>query len=138
MNVDFVDYQEATSIKVGRMLLSKGFAIASCTGVAESTLRASESLGVLTKSPATEPKRYLFGLIKAKSRRRFLGVIWFRNDVRGATDADWVFEVYGREHVSQTKQLADELAKTFNVKISLRLVREEPDTETFMADTFRF
>ena len=132
--VKFVDYQESLSIKVGRFLLSKGFDLASCTGLAEHTLSQSDSLGILRKDPDAKPRKYLFGLIKREPRRGFLGTVWFSNSARGASEQNWVFEVYGRKHVELVRQLAEEMASTFNAKIALRLVRDQPDVEIYMSD----
>jgi hypothetical protein len=132
--VEFVDYQESLSIKVGRFLLSKGYDPASCTGVATNSLVETSSLGILRKDPEAKPRKYLFGLITQNPRREFLGTIWFYNSARGASEVKWVFEVYGRKHVGLVKQLADEIASTFNVKIDLRLVREQPEVETYWTD----
>jgi hypothetical protein len=131
--VESVDYQESIAIKVGRFLLSKGLDIADNTGMARSLVQASE-LGILRKDPEAKPRKYLFGLIKREPRRGFLGTIWFSNSARGASEQNWVFEAYGRKHVELVRQLAEEMASTFNVKIALRLVREQPDVETFLSD----
>lgn len=130
----FVDYQESLSIKVGRFLLSKGFDLARCTGLAEDKLVQSNSLGILRKDPEVRSWKYLFGLITRKPRRMFLGVVWFSNSLRGANEQNWVFEAYGRKHVELLRQLAEEMASTFDVKIALRLVSEQPIFETYIYD----
>lgn len=132
--VDFVDFKESLSIKVGRELISKGLDIASSTGIAENILSASSCVGILRKNPDRKPRKYFFGLFTQLTRRDFLGVIWLNNDTRGANEKEWVLEMYGRKNVEYVKQLADQLAKTFQVKISLKLVREQPDVETFLSD----
>jgi len=132
--VEFVDYRESLSIQVGRFLLSKGFDLASSNGLAEHTLVQSGSLGILLRDPEAKPRKYLFGLITREPRRMFLGTVWFSNSPRGASEQNWVFEVYGRKHVELVRQLAEEMALVFNVKIVLHLVREQPDVETFLSD----
>lgn len=129
--VEFVDYQEALSIKVGKWLSEKGFAPASCTGIALYSLSETNSLGILWKDPDAKPREYLFGLIKREPKRRFLGTIWFDNSTRGANKKYWVLEAYGQEHIELVRQLAEKMTSIFNVKISLRLVREQPDVETY-------
>jgi len=131
--VELVDYQESIAIKVGRFLLSKGLDTADSTGVARSLVQANE-LGILRKDPEAKPRKYMFGLIKREPRRGFLGTIWFNNSARGASEQNWVFEAYGRKHVEFVRQLAEEMASTFSVKIVLRLVREQPDVETSPSD----
>ncbi|PIR86507.1 hypothetical protein COU13_00515 [Candidatus Kaiserbacteria bacterium CG10_big_fil_rev_8_21_14_0_10_43_70] len=132
--VEFVDYQESLSIKVGRFLLSKGYDLASCTGLASNSLVETDSLGILRKDPEARPREYLFGLITRDPRRMFLGTVWLSNGSLGATEQNWVFEAYGRKHVELARQLAEEMASTFNVKIALRLVRDQPDVETYLSD----
>ncbi|HET8575084.1 MAG TPA: hypothetical protein VFM02_02835 [Candidatus Paceibacterota bacterium] len=132
--VTLVDYQESLSIMVGGFLVSKGFDLSNSTGMAARSLVQSDSLGILYKNSETKPKTYLFGLIKREPRRIFLGTIWFNNSPRNATEQNWVFETYGRKYVELTGQLAEEIASTFNVKITLRLVREQPDVETYFSD----
>ena len=106
---------------------------ASGAGVALNSLVATDSLGVLCKDADAKPQKYLFGLITPKPRRMFLGTVWFSNSARGAGEQNWVFEAYGRKHVELVRQLAEEMASTFNVKIILRLVREQSDVETFLS-----
>jgi len=133
--VEFVDYQESISIKVGRFLLSKGFDLADSTGMAICSLVQSSELGILRHDPEAKPRKYLFGLIKREPRRMFLGTVWFSNSARVcASEKNWVFEAYGRKHIDMVRQLAEEMASTFNAKISLRLVREQPDVETYLSD----
>ncbi len=134
MEAGLVEYQEPLSIKVGRFLLSKGFDLADSTGMAARSPVQSDSLGILRKDAEAKPRTYLFGLIKRKPRRMFLGTVWFSNSPRGATEQNWVFEVYGRKRVELVRQLAEEMASTFNAKIDLRLVRERPDVETYLSD----
>ncbi len=129
-----VDFQEALSIKVGRFLLSKGLDLASSTGIELDSLDESDSLGILHKNPDSKPIKYLFGLFRREPRREFLGTIWFSNSARGATEEDWVLDMYGREHVDIVMKLAEEMASLFNVKIAIHLVSEQPDFETFLTD----
>lgn len=132
--VKFVDYQESLSIKIGRFLLSKGFDLASCTGLALNSLVETYALGILRKDPEAKSRKYLFGLITQEPRRAFIGVVWFNNSVRGANEQNWFFEVYGRKYIELVRQLAEEIASTFNVTITIRLVREQPDVETYLSD----
>lgn len=132
--VEFVDYQEALSIKVGRFLFSKGFDLASCTGLASNSLVETCSLGILCKDPEAKPQKYFFGLITREPRREFIGRVWLSNTARGANEQNWVLEAYGRKHVELVRQLAEEMASTFNAKITIRLVREQSALETLLSD----
>lgn len=58
-SVEFVDYQEALSIKVGKAILAKGFDLASCTGVALNQLNSDSALGILNKDPEAKPLKLL-------------------------------------------------------------------------------
>lgn len=126
-SMEFVDYHEPLSIKVGNLLLSKGYRLASCIGNEEDILRASECVGILG---AKRPRR--FGLFRQRSV--FYGTIWFQNERLHASEESWVFEIYGHDHAESMRRLANEMAKIFKVKITVRLVSEQPDVETLMSD----
>ena len=130
---DKVEFVEAISIRVGRHLLSKGFDIADSNGM-PARLVQTDSVGILRNDPDAKPRSYLFGLIKQEPRRGFLGIVWFSNSACGASEQNWVFEAYGRKHIDLVRQLAEEMASIFNTKITLRLVREEPEVEKSLYD----
>ena len=133
-NVVFVDYQEAISIKVGRFLLSKGFNLASSIGIGIDELSQEDYLGVLSGYLKAKPIKFL-GVVIWKPRRIFFGTIRFKENCRHDTnEQNWVFEVYGCEHVELLKQLAEDLASTFNVKILLQLKCEQSKREAFLSD----
>lgn len=135
-----VDYQEATSIKVGRWLLQKGFFPALDSGEALESLREDFLLGILYKDPEAKPKKHFFGLTTEYPRRVFLGVVWFKhdknnpNESRGADEKNWVLRVYGREAIELVNSLAKEMASAFGINIFLRLVQEESRFEMFGSD----
>lgn len=132
--VELVDYQEHLSVKVGRFLLSKEFDLASSDGYALGSPVKTDSLGLLRKDPEARPRTSMFGLIKREPRRMFLGTVWFSNSERDATEQNWVFEAYGHKYIELFRQLAEEMASTFKVKIALRLVREQPRVEPYYSD----
>lgn len=129
-----VSYKEALSIRVGNWIRQKGFELSSRDGTILDSLTEIPQFGILQNDPDTKLRRGLFGLIRRKPRRRFLGVIWFSNSERCADEKNWVFDVYGREYVQVAIQLTKEMALIFNVNILVHLVREQPDTETYMSD----
>lgn len=131
----FVDYQESLSIKVGKWLLQKEFYPADHSGMATQSLVQTDELGILWRDPEAKPRKYLFGLIKQEPRRGFIGTVWFSNSARGANEQNWLFEMYGRKHIELVRQLTEEMSSSFNVKISLRLVREQPDVETYPGES---
>ena len=120
-----VDYQEALSIRVGRWLLERGYNLASIFGIPENSLGKSEVLGILWKDPSIKPRLQIFGLVVLKPKRRFFATIFLSSSARGANKQHWAIEMYGRKHIELVKQLTDEMASAFNVKISLRLVEED-------------
>lgn len=85
----------------------------------------ADSLGVMYKDPEVKPRKLLFGLFTQEPFLEFLGTIWFSNSLRQANEEQWVFEVHGRKYVEPAMQLAEDIASTFNVKISLQLVSEQ-------------
>ncbi len=127
-----VSYNEATSIKVGRLLLAKGFCPASCMGESLVALAHSDSVGILYKDPGLKTRSFFFGLIKKEPRRVFIGTIWFR--YHNADEKNWVLEVQGRQYVEMLAHLAEEIASVCNVKIDLRLTQEQPEVEHFFSD----
>ena len=131
--VKFVDYQESISTQVGKFLLLKGLGLASNGGVAMNSLYETSSLGILRKDLEAKPRKHLFGLVTREPRREFLGVVWFSNNA-DANEQNWVFEMYGRKYVEFVKYLAEEMASAFGVKITIHLVREQPDFETYESD----
>ncbi|MFA5997591.1 MAG: hypothetical protein WC791_03855 [Candidatus Paceibacterota bacterium] len=131
MNIQNV---EPLSVQVGKFLLSKGLGLASATGFAEK-LKKRDVVGILKKFPNEKPRTYFLGFIKRAPLRMFLGVIWFRNEARSANEQRWVFEVQGKENLNFAKELAEEMAQTFDVKIVFRLECEkeveEKDSSNF-------
>ncbi len=133
-NVEFVGIKAPASIKVGKHLLAKGYDLATHTGLALGSLIECDAFGILLKDPEVKLKTYFFGLVKRAPRRMFLGVVWFDNKDRNATEVNWVFDVYGRKHVDRIGRMAEELADTFNVKVTVRLACEQPSVETCLSD----
>ena len=132
--MESVDYKEPYSIKVGKFLLSKGFTLSSWTGCASDSLVDSCVVGILYKEPKAEPRKYLFGLLTRKPLRAFIGTLRFRG--MGSSEERWVLEAYGRQHVELLRQLAEEIASTFNAHISIRLECENIRFETTYEDDF--
>ena len=92
------------------------------------TLRR-QAIGVLTQQ--VEEKRFLFGLIKLRQIRHFfLGAVYL--SANGATEEHWLFEVYGSSNVDSARKLAEEMSSTFQVEVTLRLVREEPHDGSYL------
>lgn len=131
--VESIDYNEPISITVGRYLSSKEFGIADEIGLAR-LLTKTNSLGILYKDPDAKPRKYLFGLIKLAPRRVFIGIIYFKNTTDLSAKRSWDFKVYGRDHIEMVKQLAEEIAQTFKVKINISLVSEESRVEFLLSD----
>jgi hypothetical protein len=81
-----------------------------------------EGCGFLLKS--TKPNcgfwRTLFG-----PANKFIGRLYFYNKTKGATIKNWMFEVYGRQHIELATKIAKNLSEEFNVDIHVRLDSEE-------------
>ena len=106
--------QESLSLRLGHFLLSKGFEISP-------TQVETTSFKIFRKDPEAKPRKYLFGLITKEPPEDFLGIIeLFPDDTR---NEDWIFYIHGRKHVELIKQLADDMASTFSVKITIKLIR---------------
>ncbi len=136
--VEFSDCRNALPSKVGSAILGKGFALASCTGLDLNTsisinLPNTDCVGILYKDPEAQPSKHLFGLITQEPLRAFIGTVWFKNRT-GANDKNWVIEAYGRKYLELVKNLAEELATTFNVTVDLRLTTEKSETESCMSN----
>lgn len=130
-----VKMEEALSIKLGRFLQEKGFIAATPSGSILSALSEMDSLGILSQTRA-QPETYFFGLFKEKARRLFLGVVWFNNKARNASADNWTFDFYGRVHKEMLQNLAAEMSSKFDVNITLRLVGENPHTESLPCDFY--
>lgn len=119
-----VVYKEHISILMGKKLISKGFCLASCTGVAHKSVSSTSEFGILYRDPETK-----------SSRRSLIGILWFRDLVRGATNSNWVFDVHGRKYVELAKRLAIDAVLAFNINnVEIRLIREELEFETYLSD----
>ena len=123
-----VIFEEPCSVKASRWLRENGYHLADCAGLAsrESLRSETNSVGILLKNHprlSSEPKKHFFGLITeepTRSRRIFLGTIWFDNR------QIWDFEVNGSKHITKARELAEKMAEDLNVKtIVLRLGRDE-------------
>ena len=122
--IERVQYQESLSIPVGRLLLAKGFGLATEHRWTLESLDDRNSLGILYNDPNTKPT-YLLGIFKKKPLQKFVATIWFEKERLNASETDWVIEAYGSEHSQMLKKLAEELATTFSVNIRIELKQEE-------------
>lgn len=120
-----VRFEEALAIRVGRYLIEKGFYPANSHGVALSSLREDDSLGILLQQ---ETKKRFLGFLRPAPRRLFVGVLSLRHRDR------WTIEVQGRPVVEAIKRLAELMAADFGVKIDLRLVSESVSREYYPRD----
>lgn len=135
-NLTIVDFKEEVYIKVGRHLLKKGFDLATNGRKALSeeealgTKTLDAGVGILYRDPNNKPKR-LFGFITWRPRSIYLGTLWINNSARGGSSHLWILETQGRQYLELVKQLAEEIASTFNVEIRVDFQCEKPTTEVF-------
>ncbi len=131
-----VIYEEPLNHKIGRFLVSKGFILASSKGVRLDAPDIS-SQGILCK----DTEAWSFWHLFRPKRRIFIGVIWFTEYSQapyGASESNWIFEVFGRKYAEQAKQLAEEIASKFDVSIEVRLEEEYPKVEVFSGENAEF
>jgi hypothetical protein len=125
--------EEAISVRVGKFLLDNGFGLANHSDMALKKLKENKSIGIFLKKPEQPAKNFREKLFKTvlKPRRIVLGRIWFKNELRGALETNWVFEVCGRENLEVAEVLADKLSVEFGSFIKTKLIQEEPEFEKF-------
>ncbi|MBU4086415.1 MAG: hypothetical protein KKB21_02445, partial [Nanoarchaeota archaeon] len=88
-----------------------------------------EEVEILTGS---EPQSVLFGIIR--KRRDYIGRLL--TGLEGGADglchsmSACTLEIYGRQYVPELKNLAVEITKILDVKVSVKLVAEEPLKES--------
>ena len=124
----------ALSQAVGKWLMKNNFCLADCLGEAFNILDLGrldvpldpDHIGILLNRHDEVSPWFPFSLIKKNSRRDFLGVLWFDNATRKATEAKWVFDIYGAWNDALAKQLALRLSEDFHVEIDMRCMSEEP------------
>ncbi len=115
MSTVSVKVEAEFSDRVGEWLLAKGYQLATTIGIA--TDRCSpDAIGILKSEYVVPAKRGLFGGSPALRPR--LGTIWLRNRTRAATEQHWVFET-SETYETEARELADELASSFDVDIEL-------------------
>ena len=129
--VSFTESLSVNGRKVAGVLVTKGFAIASCGGMVKSISETTARLLVDNPNRPIEGRFLGFG---GRRRRDFVGSLWLSNEARRANHKNWVLEVYGRENVARLQKLAEELARDFDVDVHVRLERESVDTEYFLED----
>lgn len=130
-----VTVSESTSIRVGRYIRvhHPELALADCTGRAHDSLEKDDGIGLLHNEHLM-PRDILDRLFRSRPRRKFVGVLWFRNAAREAKHGEWVLEVYGGEFTETMTALAGELTRESTVKVHVRLVAELAHWERFSGD----
>ena len=127
MKVEYSEYKDKLIHSVITQVEQQGYTIGSCIGRLDfNKEEIDESFGILK---LRSPKKVCFGLFEQRRLALFLGVLWLKNKLRGATKSKWVLEVYGRSSVNDMKNLAEILHKKFNVNIRVHLETEEVKTE---------
>jgi hypothetical protein len=110
------------SIRVGRWLNNQGWELASCSGSKLKTpLSPTDSLGILKWDPAKKSRRGLMRLLLGQHMCLLIGVIWFENNVRNASEDHWVFEFNGEMHRQEVIELCQTLCSVFHTNLEVRL-----------------
>jgi hypothetical protein len=127
----FIDYVDPIPDAIVKILLSKGFDIATIERLArKNPLRNKffHGIGILRKDAVKKPfwfPRFLM------PRRRFIGIVWFNNALRDVNKDHWDIDVFGRRYAELMRGLAEEMASAFNVHITVRLQQELPHAERY-------
>jgi hypothetical protein len=127
-----VSFAQSLAIKVGRFLRKEypNIDFANILGVPYQELENESALGLLNSDSAPKPRWWQ--KIFRHSRRRFMGILWFSNEARTATNSKWILEVFGDQDVDFLTEVAERLAREFSVSIHLKLVSEVARHEQFM------
>jgi len=125
---------EPLALRVSNWLIRRDYVIAAPTGVTEIFHpEHSDAIGILVKQKIDTKWERILNTIMG-SRRIFIGVLYFRNEERGATVTHWVFDFYGQDHAGLALRLAQKLHEAFGVQVTTRLASEEVRFERFMLD----
>ena len=74
-------------------------------------------------------QRRFFSRLLPRDPRWFIGTLVFMNKEKGVSGKEWLFEVYGRQHVPLVREIAENLSRQFDVGIHVRLDREDHQLE---------
>ncbi len=129
-----VSFAETLTIKVGRFLRKQypNIAFADILGRGREELTKNNSIGLLDDQSA--PQLGWWQRLREKPRRRFMGVLWFSNEPRGASHNNWVLEVYGDQNVAFLTGVAERLAEQFGASVHLKLISEDVRYEGLPSD----
>lgn len=130
-----VNFAEALSIRVGRFLREEypNIAFADNCGKSITELTNEVSIGLLDAYSAPQLSWWQ-KIFVYRTRRRFMGVLWFSNEKRCATNKNWIIELYGDQDVKFLTEIAQRLSVEFEANIHLKLITEKPREETFLSD----
>jgi hypothetical protein len=128
--MDEVSGNETITARVGQWLIDKKFSLVSCVDKAGcllesshySGLKPSHCFALMYRQLNAKPRRCYFGLIKKEPPKSFLGFLWFNNSLLGASESNWVLEVFEESNLDIAKQLVKEMVLVFGVKTSLCFV----------------
>lgn len=118
-------------VQVGRWLQQKGYGLSTVTRVPVglSALMADNVKGIGILLPKHQKSSFLGGLLNLRSKRDFLGCIWFNNPSKRANAKSWTLSVYGKAHLSLAHEIARQLVAEFQVSISIQLESSAELTE---------
>ncbi|MFH0949371.1 MAG: hypothetical protein V1802_02695 [Candidatus Aenigmatarchaeota archaeon] len=124
-----ISYWESPAYVINRALQEKGYQIANCAGIKVDE-PSHDHIGIL--EPRAPVSRNFLG-IKWHERQRalYLGTLWLTNPAIGASEEQWVLEVYGRDNVPKLTELVRELSEPFHVKVEVKLEKESPKLERY-------
>jgi|AntRauTorckE6833_2_1112554.scaffolds.fasta_scaffold03102_12 hypothetical protein len=133
MTVTQIDFAENLSNNVGRFLQREYPNLAFANTAGEPTeLVEEDKIGLLDNDSVRQPRWW--PNIFRKSRRRFVGVLWFYGQDIGATQSSWVLEVYGHQNLRVLTEVAKRLTSKYSVPVKLKIFKESPVYETLPRD----
>lgn len=101
---DYLPPVENPSLAVGNLLQSKGVTITSLEGKSLEDFSDIKYIGII---------------IEEKSKKKFIGVVYFDDEKYGAHGKNWVFKVRSLDFMDQAKELICYMLDEFHMPILL-------------------
>jgi hypothetical protein len=129
-----ITIERAQVMCVGAWLKEHGYVLASEGIEVEKTL-GTGSIDIIMPDVILVPeRRYLFGLIRFRPRRLWLGTLRFGGGPEGLLGEDWTLEFSGVKQQHAAHLLASLLAQDFGVTVSPKLKDYDPAREYFKGE----
>jgi hypothetical protein len=130
--VTFQDYRESLSYRVESSILEYGFGITDFDKI-DRPAQPGEHVycGILYKDPSiSDEVRTTKGWFGSETKETIPARRWHLGFLK-VKDGIWIFVLLGREYRTVIEDLLNKLAVEYEANITLRLVKEAPETESF-------